>query len=178
MYMGPTKIFRPTSSRYLAITVWAILATSQIAALVSSQVTGSVRLLAPFGLIAVVVWLFLWRPLVEVSDGTITIVNPLKTVTIPWPAYSEAHIHGTLIVTTTAAKTVSAYAAPIRNRRSDHGVAGDLLAELTARHDALTEAGFLDNIRTDGAQVTQTTATLGAVALAVLALASIANWVI
>ena len=120
----------------------------------------------------------MWRPVLEVSDGGLRIVNPLNTIHVPWPAFADAHVHGTVIVTTTGSKSFSVYAAPIRNKRTKEGTAADALAEISERRAALTSAGFLDNIRPEGAPVTQATATLMAVALGLLVTASIANWVI
>lgn len=176
--MGQTKIFRPTSSRYLALAIWAILAVGIGSAFLGEQPTQTWRLSAPLGFIALVAWLFLWRPVLEVTDGGLQIVNPLSAVHIPWPAFADAHVHGTVIIATTGDKTFSVYAAPINNKRSKQGVAADALAEISERRAALTAAGYLDNIRPEGAPVTQATATLMAVALGLLAAASIANWVI
>lgn len=176
--MGQTKIFRPTSSRYLALAIWAILAVGIGAAVFGKQPAQSFRLIAPLGLIALVAWLFLWRPCLEVTDGGLQIINPLRTVHIPWPAFGDVHVHGTVIITTTVNQSFSVYAAPIRNKRSQQGVAADALTEISARRDQLTEAGYLTNVRPDGAPVTQTTATVMAIALGLLGIASIANWVI
>lgn len=176
--MGQTKIFRPTSSRYLALAIWAILALGVGSAIFGGPPAQAWRLVAPLGLIALVAWLFLWRPVLEVTDGGLQIINPLRTVHIPWPAFADAHVHGTVIVTTTADKSFSVYAAPINNKRSKEGIAADALAEISDRRGQLSAAGYLDNIRPEGAPVTQATATLMTVAIAVLGVASIANWVI
>lgn len=176
--MGQTKIFRPTSSRYLALATWAILGVGIGSAFLGEQPAHSWRLVAPLGLIALVAWLFLWRPLLEVTDGGLRIVNPLRTVHIPWPAFGDVRVHGTVIITTMGGVTFSVYAAPIRNKRSEQGIAADALAEIFARRDQLTAAGYLTDIRHEGAPVTQTTATVVAVVLGLLAVASIANWVI
>lgn len=168
--MGPTEIFRPLFSRVLAYVVWAILAVSAISSFFVEDSKLQWRVIALTVFLAVAVWLFYLRPSVEISDGGILITNPLRTVHIPWPAVTDLDIRGTFVVTDHEGNHHSAYAAAIANKRNDLGLAGEVKTFAEHRMNVLAEAGFLSDVRPEGAQLTTRHNTVGIIALAVCGL--------
>jgi hypothetical protein len=169
--MGPTEIFRPTFSRVLAYALWVLLAFIAISAAVGTS--GSVRLRVITGCIfaATIVVLFYFRPYVEVSDGGILLANPLKTTMLPWPAIESTEIHGSFNVQTVDGMKHSSYAATIANKRNDLGLAGEVKKFSDDRLEALSAAGYLNDIRPEGAPVTVTRNIAGLAAISATALA-------
>ncbi|WP_435299548.1 PH domain-containing protein [Timonella sp. A28] len=163
--MGPTEIFRPTFSRILAYALWALLAFIAVSAVIGTDGTLRLRTIAGCLFVSVAVWLFYFRPYLEISDGGVHIVNPLRTVHIPWPAVKETYIRGSFHVSTTGETVHSAYAATIQNKRNNLGLAGEAKQVSDARFDALADAGFLDDVRPEGAPVKQTWFSNGVIAL-------------
>ncbi|WP_377466827.1 PH domain-containing protein [Populibacterium corticicola] len=168
--MGPTEIFRPLFSRVLAYIVWAILAAAAISGFFAGNSELRWRVVALTVFLAVAVWLFYLRPSVEISDGGILITNPLRSVHIPWPAVAELDIRGTFVVTDREGNRHSAYAAAIANKRNNLGLAGEVKTFAEHRMNTLAEAGFLSNVRPEGAQLTTRHNTVGITALTVCAL--------
>ena len=168
--MGPTEIFRPTFSRVLAYAVWALLTFIALSAAVGTG--GSMRLRVVTGCLfaATAVTQFYFRPFVEVSDGGIVLGNPLATKQIPWPAVESLRIRGSFAVVTRNGVTHNSFAATIANKRNDLGLAGVVKDFADARLEALKAAGFLDDIRLEGAQVTTHWNTVGISCLAATAL--------
>ena len=171
--MRPTETIRPTFSRWLAVAVVACCLLVLGAALVTGPPLDALRALAPATGVAVLAWIMLWRPLVEVSDGGVRVVNPLRTVHVPWPALIDIDTRWTLTLRTTGG-VVSAFAAPAptaisagtaaRTRhRGDEpagsallGLSGEAARVIERRRRDLTEAGYLDDVRPEGAPVTVT----------------------
>ena len=154
--MGPTESMRPRSSRAIAAALAASCAVAVVAAAVSG--TGGVVLLrtaSVAALVTVLAWAVYWRPEVEVSDGGVRVVYPWRTVHVPWPALDTVTDRWSLTLTTTDGRRVSAFAAPAGGAAErGRGVAGAALALVTERRTALREAGFLDDVRPEGALVT------------------------
>ena len=158
--MRPTETMRPRSSRLIAGAVVACCVVASIA--VASSGTGLVpvvRTLAVSGLVTALVWAVYWRPEVEVSDGGVRIVNPWRTVHVPWPAIDEVNHRWSLSVRTVDGRTVSAFAAPARGMSERGPGVADLAARtITERREELRAAGYLDDVRLEGAPVTVTPA--------------------
>ena len=154
--MHPTETLRPRSSRLIAGAVVACCAV----ALVVVAVTGGglvaiARTLAVSGLFTALAWAVYWRPEVEVSDGGVRIVNPWRTVHVPWPAVDDVDHRWSLTVTTVDGRRVSAFAAPAGGAvERGPGVARQAAQVISDRREALRTAGYLDDVRPEGAPVT------------------------
>ncbi len=176
--MGPTEIFRPLFSRVLAYAVWAILAAAAVSSFFANDFELRWRVTTLTAFLAVAVWLFYLRPNVEISDGGILITNPLRSVHIPWPAVKELDIRGTFVVSDRDGNRHSAYAAAIANKRNNLGLAGEVKTFAEHRMNLLAEAGFLNDVRPEGALLTTRHNTVGITALAVCALAFVITLII
>lgn len=154
--MGPTESRRPRSSRAIA----TALAASSLVAVVAAAVSGTggvvlLRTATVAAFVTALAWAVYWRPEVEVSDGGIRVVNPFRTIHVPWPALGTVTDRWSLTLTTTDGRHVSAFAAPAGGAvERGRGVASDALALVTERREALRAAGFLDEVRVEGAPVT------------------------
>lgn len=168
--MGATEIFRPTFSRVLAYAVWVVLVIIAVSGMTTGSFLTAARILMGCMCAAAFVWLFYFRPHVEVADGGITVTNPLNTIHVPWPAVEELRIRGTFEIVTTVDGRVSAFAATIANKRHDAGLAGIVREQAQIRLSALRDAGFLDDIRIEGARVRRSVHVTGIFALAIPAL--------
>lgn len=164
--MGATEIYQPTFSKVLAYAVWVVLILIAISGFISKPFITSAQILLGCVCAAAFVWLFYFRPKVEVADGGVTVTNPFQTVHVPWPAVTDLRVRGTFEIETANSGRVSAYAASIANKRTDSGLAGIVLERSQNRLSALRDAGFLDEVRIEGAPVTRTTFTAGIIALA------------
>ncbi len=154
--MGPTETLRPRSSRVIATAVAACCGTALVVVAASGAGPSVVlRTLGVAGLVAALAWTAYWRPEVEVSDGGVRVVNPWRTVHVPWPALGTVSDRWSLTLTTTDGRQVSAFAAPARGL-SDRGpgVAGSAAALVAERREELRAAGYLDEVRPEGAPVT------------------------
>ncbi|TDE93894.1 PH domain-containing protein [Occultella glacieicola] len=171
--IGPTLTFRTLFARALTIMV-AVVA---VCALVFFVLDGGWRELARSGPVTLFVvagvWALFWNPLVEVSDGGITIVNVLRTTQIPWPTLAAVDTQWALRVHTDDGRRHSSWAVPAssgmgaRTRRPSRsgvqkqpgdadrgsaaegrttisGASADAVAlAIGTRLEALTEAGHL-----------------------------------
>lgn len=159
--MRPTVTIRPTFSRWLAGAVFASCLLVLGTAVVTGPLEDVLRVLAPAVGVAVTAWAVLWRPLVEVSDGGVRVVNPLRTVHVPWPALTRVDTRWSLTLHTTGG-VVSAFAAPgptalgEGGRPGRTGLSGEVAEVIERRRRELTEAGYLADIRPEGAPVTVT----------------------
>jgi|GEM_PF-1407143 len=154
--MGPTETLRPRSSRVIAVAVAACCGTALVVVAASSESAADVlRALGVACLVATLAWTVYWRPEVEVSDGGVRVVNPWRTVHVPWPALDTVSDRWSLTLTTHDGRRVSAFAAPARGMSErGPGVAGHAAALVTERREQLRAAGYLDDVRLDGAPVT------------------------
>lgn len=159
--MRPTVTIRPTFSRWLAGALIASCLLVLGAAAVTGPLEEFLRTLVPTAGIATAAWAVLWRPLVEVSDGGVRVVNPLRTVHVPWPALTGVATRWSLTLRTTAG-VVSAFAAPAPTAlgegdpRVRPGLSGEAARVIEQRRTELTDAGYLADIRPEGAPVTVT----------------------
>ncbi|WP_024285292.1 PH domain-containing protein [Cellulomonas sp. KRMCY2] len=172
--MGPSQTIRPTFSRVLAALVaLCCLLTLGIVAIDAGPVA-ALRVAGPCGGLALLTWTVLWRPLVEVSDGGVLLVNPWRTVHVPWPALDDVSARWALTVRTTDGRTFSAFAAPAPGAAGGDrvGLSGEAVGAVEARRDRLTAAGYLDEVRPEGAPVQVRTHVRTLVALAALVVLS------
>src|SRR5690554_7091068 len=141
--MGPTESLRPSSSRPIAVAVAACCAIAVVFVLVSGvTAAAALRALGIAGLVAVLAWTLYWRPEVEVSDGGIRIVNPWRSVHVPWPALESVDERWSFTVATVHGGRVSAFAAPARGIADRGPGAANRVARLvTERREQLGAAG-------------------------------------
>src|SRR5690606_6284520 len=100
---------RPRSSRAIA----TALAASSLVAVVAAAVSGTggvvlLRTATVAAFVTALAWAVYWRPEVEVSDGGIRVVNPFRTIHVPWPALGTVTDRWSLTLTTTDGRHVSA----------------------------------------------------------------------
>src|SRR5690554_2028673 len=154
--MGPTESLRPSSSRVIAAAVATCCVLAVVVVLVSgATLAAALRAVGIAGLVTALAWALYWRPEVEVSDGGIRVVNPWRTVHVPWPALESVDERWSFAVRTTQGRRVSAFAAPARGLADrGPGVASRAASLVTERRAQLRSAGFLDDVRPEGAPVT------------------------
>jgi len=191
-----TEQFRPRTSKTLAYIMWAIA----VIALVSSLASGAAGLLGiPLALAVAFAgyWLF-WFPKVMLDDDGVTLVNPVRTIAVPWAALVTVETKFALKLVTPA-RSYTAWAAPAPGvvgtfrakphdahdlpsssygpggsmrpgdlKNSDSGAAAYLVR---TRWAALVEAGLLDVEQTETAAVGVRPNWLHVAAAVVLALA-------
>lgn len=154
--MGPTETVRPRSSRAIAVAVASCCAVALVAVVAGGAgAVTALRTAAVCALVVALVWAGYWRPCVEVSDGGVLLVDPWRTVHVPWPALDSVSDRWSLTLTTSDGRRFSAFAAPAggaaQRGSGPARQAADLVLE---RRDALREAGFLEDLRPEGAPVT------------------------
>lgn len=119
--------YRPRSRYVSTIASWAVIA-GLTAARGFEDGTGAVLRALPLAIgLGLLAWLVFWHPRVEVSDEGVTMVNPLRTVTVPWAALINVETQYSLTLVTPHGR-YRAWAAPGPGR---HQV-------LTAGNDELT----------------------------------------
>ncbi|MBZ2196530.1 PH domain-containing protein [Occultella gossypii] len=182
--IGPTLTFRTLFARVLTIVIAVVAAC----AVVFFVLDGGWRELARSGpvtlFVVAAVWALFWNPLVEVSDGGVTIVNVLRTVHIPWPTVASVDSQWALRVRTHDGGNYSSWAVPAssgmaaRTRRPERaggrddaaargaaddsrtrisGASADAVAlAIGQRLTALTEAGHLTGSRSTVGEVRPT----------------------
>lgn len=78
--------YRPPSSVWLAGTGTLLIVAVLGAQLGADDAGKALRGLPWYGLAGLLLWAAVWRPRVLVADDAVTLVNPLRTVTVPWAA--------------------------------------------------------------------------------------------
>jgi hypothetical protein len=105
-----STVFRPTFGRVLCIGVWILCLVAVI--LTVHNGLGEVLVMMPWLLlVSGAVWTMFWNPRVVVDDGGVHLVNPLRTIDVPWPAIQNVDTKWALTLTT-AYGTFTAWAAP------------------------------------------------------------------
>ncbi|NYE95091.1 hypothetical protein FHU41_001312 [Psychromicrobium silvestre] len=108
----PAETFRPRNSKTMSVLLYALAVLGLIAALLGGLSLRDVLLSLP--VLALVgycgYWLF-WFPKVQFDDESVTLVNPVRTVTIPWPALKSIETRFALTLLTGDGK-YGAWAAP------------------------------------------------------------------
>ncbi|MFV0307995.1 MAG: PH domain-containing protein [Desertimonas sp.] len=111
------EVFRPTTGRVLTAVLAVIAVIVEVWYAVGAGLADAARV-APF--LAVVVftaWMCFWRPRVEVTDAGVTLVNVLRTVSLPWPSILDVDTKWTLSLTTGYGR-FDAWAAPAPGTRT------------------------------------------------------------
>ncbi|AEI11227.1 PH domain-containing protein [Cellulomonas gilvus] len=82
-------VYRPTSRFFTTGGTWLFAGGWCAAAWVDAGVAGAVSALPACAGLAFGGWLAFWYPRVEVDDEAVRLVNPLRTVSVPWAALAH-----------------------------------------------------------------------------------------
>lgn len=98
-------------NRGIAIACWVLLVVLGVSVALSAPLAGqvAVAIIAVGG--AAIVWQSLWRPHLLVDAQSVTVANPLRTITIPWNALIHVDTKYALTLFTPGRKT-SVWCAP------------------------------------------------------------------
>ncbi|MCU1530558.1 MAG: hypothetical protein JWO49_129 [Arthrobacter sp.] len=122
-HAGNVEIFKARTNIWFAVLSWAVAAFG-VAVTVVSAGPGALAGTAPLVLLAFLGWQLFWMPAVVVHDGGITLENPFRSITVPWPALVHVDTRFALTLIT-ADKSYASWAAPApgiwggRNSRPD-----------------------------------------------------------
>jgi hypothetical protein len=103
--------FRTRSSAWWTGASWVVLAGYVVAVVVDSGVAAAARTLPAVLLLGLLAWLVFWRPRVDLDDEGVTVVNPVRTTVVPWPALVDVRTQYALTLVTPSGQ-VRAFAAP------------------------------------------------------------------
>lgn len=104
-------VFRPGTGRVVAALTMALCVVGLTAVTVQYGVATGLRW-APFLVLgATTSWALLWRPCVRVDPAGVTMVNVVRTITVPWPAIVEVETRWGLTLVTPYGR-FTAWAAP------------------------------------------------------------------
>ncbi|WP_456823242.1 PH domain-containing protein [Cellulomonas sp. P5_E12] len=108
---GGDLSYRPRSRYVSTIAAWAVIAGLTAARGFEDGATAVLRALPlAFGL-GLLAWLVFWRPRVDVAHEGVTLVNPLRTVRVPWAALIHVETQYSLTLVTPTGR-YRAWAAP------------------------------------------------------------------
>lgn len=111
------ETFRPKFMRAVAVVVVGGVGALLAGVLVREGWAAALRDAGPLGLFGWAGWVLLWRPSLAVGRQGVVVRNPLRTVTIPWPAVRSLDTRYALTFTT-AARRWTSYAATAPGRGS------------------------------------------------------------
>lgn len=105
------EVYRTATGRVLTVVITAVCALGAVAITVQRGVGDGLRA-APFlALTAGICWALFAHPCVKVDLSGVTLVNVVRTVTVPWPAITDVETRwGLTLVTAYGRRT--AWAAP------------------------------------------------------------------
>ena len=78
-------VYTSRFNRVLAIGLWAVFALIAVSLFFAAEKT-SLWYLVPIAFVVVLMWELLWRPSLTVLPDEVEMLNPLRTVHIPWNA--------------------------------------------------------------------------------------------
>jgi hypothetical protein len=111
------ETFRPKFTRVVAVLVIIGVLVLLADVLRVGGLSAAARDVGPLGLLAWAAWVALWRPALHVGEENVTVVNPLRTITVPWAAVRTIDTRYALTLTTAGGRWTS-YAAPAPGRSS------------------------------------------------------------
>ncbi len=126
--------YRPRS-RYVSTTAsWAVIAGLTAARGFEDGADAVLRALPVALGLGLLAWLVFWHPRVDVTDAGVTLVNPLRTVHVPWAALIQVETQYSLSLVTPGGR-YRAWAAPGPGRHQVVTAGNDQLAGMprTAR---------------------------------------------
>ena len=110
------QVFRPSFSRALAAVVIGVCALIGLGSLASEGLAAVLTVCPWMALVAGATWALYWNPRVVVNDGGVDVVNPFRTVAVPWPAIDDIDTRWALTLVTTFG-SIRAWAAPAPGRQ-------------------------------------------------------------
>lgn len=134
--MRPTLVLRTGGSRPIAVAGWVVCGIVAVLMVVDGMAPA---LLAWPALVALVAYALWWRPAVEVSDGGVTLREPLRDVHVPWPAVRGFEARWSFTVLSTEGRHAS-WALPVRS------ASGRALRGLRPRPDAAPGADVVPGL--------------------------------
>jgi hypothetical protein len=103
--------YRPRSRYVSTIASWTVIAGLTAARGFEDGTTAVLRALPLAIALGLLAWLVFWHPRVEVTDDGVTMVNPLRTVTVPWAALINVETQYSMTLVTPSGR-YRAWAAP------------------------------------------------------------------
>jgi hypothetical protein len=110
--------FYSRSGRFLTAVILAIGVLGTVEFFVNHRISAGIVATAALALVAVALYLFLWRPRLEVTDAGILVVNPLRSRRFAWTSIRSVEMRWLLTITTTSG-SVAVWAVPRQSRASD-----------------------------------------------------------
>lgn len=110
------QIFRPSFGRVLAAVVIGVCGLIAVGSLTSEGLAAVLTVWPWMGLVAGATWALYWNPRVVVSDGGVDVVNPFRTIAVPWPTIDDIDTRWALTIVTTFG-SFRAWAAPAPGRQ-------------------------------------------------------------
>jgi hypothetical protein len=190
-------VLRPRAGQVLAALAIAVCAVGVGGFVLRGDLRSFAQAAAPLGFVAVGAWALFWRPSVRLGPAELQLVNPLRTVTITWPAVEDIENRWSLVVRA-AGRRHTAWAAPRggaiasgRARRASYSRAaeagtasrsvqdggagqGSFAGTLAVRQwEEYRDRGLLGAVEGDGVVTRWHVRTIGALVL--LAVASVAS---
>lgn len=109
------SVFHSRFNRVLAVISWALIAFLAL----SGAIAGAITMRPALGVAAIfsalVVYALLWRPSVSVDDQSVTLVNVMRTVVVPWSALIDVDTKYSLSLVVPG-REFAAWAAPAPGR--------------------------------------------------------------
>lgn len=109
-HAGPTDVYKARSNKLLAVVLWALAAGGTAVTVAQAGLPG-LRFIAPLALMAWAGWALFWRPCVVVSDSGVELVNPVRSIGVPWEALAYVDTKYALTLGTGQGR-FTAWAAP------------------------------------------------------------------
>ncbi|MBO3086462.1 PH domain-containing protein [Cellulomonas fengjieae] len=103
--------YRPRSRYASTIASWAVIAGLTAAQGFEDGMTAVLRALPLAVALGLVAWLVFWHPRVDVTDHDVVLVNPLRTIRVPWAALINVETQYALALVTPGGR-YRAWAAP------------------------------------------------------------------
>jgi hypothetical protein len=141
---GVQDEFRPLFGRVLTVSIVALCAASAVVLTVREPADG-LRAAPWLALTAGACWALYWRPRITVDDGGVHLVNPLRTIDVPWPAIQGVETRFALSLATSYG-SFTGWAAPAPGLRKTLTTGREEAAHLpasTAAADGVIRPGDL-----------------------------------
>jgi hypothetical protein len=109
-------VFRPLFGRVLTVVIALLCAVALVFVVATESTASTLRTVPWLLLVAGACWALFWRPAVIVDDSGVHVVNPLRTIDVPWPAIQDVDTRFALVLVTAYGR-VTAWAAPAPGAR-------------------------------------------------------------